>query len=60
MSAMCQAGFVVLDVFPLTASYEPGTWDVVHYKSKVFKTAELDLEKYARAAQEYKSTQVCM
>ena len=61
MSAMCQAGFDVLDVFPLTASYEPGALDVVHYKDEVFYTAEVELEKYARTPrQEYKATAVCL
>ena len=59
MSAMCQAGFEVLDVFPLTASYEPGPFDVLHYEDEVFYTTELELEKYASIAQESKSTAVC-
>ena len=60
MSAMCNAGFEVLDVFPLTASYIPGTLDVVHYKNEVFNTAEIELEKYVEAGSEYESTAVCI
>ena len=60
MSAMCKAGFEVLDVYPLTASYEPGTLDGTHYDALVFKTVELELYKYAVNAQEYKYTAVCM
>ena len=60
MSAMCKAGFKVLDVFPLTASYEPGTFDASHYVDEVFSAAEFELEKYARNAHEYKSTAVCI
>ncbi|KAJ7374440.1 hypothetical protein OS493_007546 [Desmophyllum pertusum] len=48
MSAMCQAGFDVIDVYPLTDSYPGGTLegDVVHYPNKVFVTMETLLEKY--------------
>ena len=61
MSAMCQAGFAVLDLFPLSASYEPGAYDVLHYRDQVFYTAEDELERYARTPrQEYKTTAVCM
>ena len=60
MSAMCQAGFAVLDVFPMSASYEPGTYDILHYTNNVFYTAEDELERHARSAQEYKTTAVCM
>lgn len=59
MSAMCKAGFKVLDVFPLTASFEPGALDVVHYKDEVFSAVELELERYARTAHKYKNTAVC-
>ena len=57
---MCKAGFEVLDVFPLTDSYEPGPFDGTHYDDKVFNAAELELENYLRMAQEYKSTEVCI
>ena len=60
MSAMCKAGIEVLDVFPLTASYMPGTMDIVHYADKVFKTAETELEKYVRTGSEYENTAVCI
>ena len=60
MSAMCKAGFEVLDVFPLTASYMPGTIDIVHYKNDVFNTAEIELEKYVKRGSEYEGTAVCI
>ena len=46
MSAICQAGFDVIYVYPLTDSYPGGTLDVVHYANKVFVTMETLLEKY--------------
>ena len=48
MSAMCQAGFDVIDVYPKTDSYPGGTLanDVVHYPNKVFNTLETLLENY--------------
>ena len=48
MSAMCQAGFDVIDVYPMSDSYPGGTLDndVVHYADKVFVTMETLLEKY--------------
>ena len=48
MSAMCQAGFDVIDVYPMTDSYPGGTLDldVVHYPNKVFVTMETLLEEY--------------
>ena len=48
MSAMCQAGFGVIDVYPMTDSYPGGTLanDVVHYPNKVFNTLETLLENY--------------
>ena len=45
-SAMCKAGFDVIDVFPLTDSYPHGTQDVVHYIPSVFSMMEEMLEKY--------------
>ncbi|KAJ7387805.1 hypothetical protein OS493_001149 [Desmophyllum pertusum] len=47
-ATMCQAGFDVIDVYPLTDSYPGGTLegDVVHYPNKVFVTMETLLEKY--------------
>ncbi|KAK3749465.1 hypothetical protein QZH41_013431, partial [Actinostola sp. cb2023] len=44
MAAMCRAGFLILDVYPLTSSYPGGTVDGVHYNSSVFFTAEDILE----------------
>ncbi|XP_022800411.1 uncharacterized protein LOC111338235 [Stylophora pistillata] len=48
LSAMCQAGFDVIDVYPMTDSYPGGTLanDVVHYPDKVFSTLETLFEKY--------------
>ena len=46
MSAMCQAGFDVIDVYPMTDSYPRGTDDVVHYPNHVFNSVETLLEKY--------------
>ena len=43
---MCQAGFDVIDVYPLTDSYPGGTTDVVHYPDHVFRAVETLLEKY--------------
>ena len=43
---MCQAGFDVVDVYPLTDSYPGGTVDEVHYPNKVFDAMERMLEKY--------------
>ena len=46
MSAMCQAGFDVIDVYPLTDSYPNGIVDEAHYPNKVFDAVETMLEKY--------------
>lgn len=46
MSAMCEAGFDVIDVYPMTDSYPGGTEDVVHYPNHVFNAVEKLLEKY--------------
>ncbi|XP_068682501.1 uncharacterized protein [Montipora foliosa] len=52
--AMCGAGFEVLDVYSLSASYPNGTdnrynpFDSVHYKDSVFKPAEEILLQYFR------------
>ena len=49
---MCQAGFEVLDVYPISASFPNGTdnsldpYDAVHYKDLVFKPAEHILLEY--------------
>ena len=47
MSLMCEAGFEVLDVYHLSASYPRGTRDVAHYNGKVFYPVEKLLEQYA-------------
>ena len=50
--AMCRAGFEMLDVYPLSASFPNGTdrsydpYDSVHYKDSVFKPAEEILMEY--------------
>lgn len=46
MAAMCRAGFLVLDVYPLTSSYPRGPVDGVHYNKTVFASAEDILEEY--------------
>ena len=46
MSAMCRAGFDVIDVYPMTDSYPGGTTDEVHYPNHVLSTMETLLEKY--------------
>ena len=46
MSAMCQAGYDVIDVYPLTASYPGATPDMVHYPDHVFRSMETLLEEY--------------
>ncbi|XP_068704449.1 uncharacterized protein [Montipora foliosa] len=46
LSAMCEAGFNVVDVFPITDSYPDGALDQVHYSNDVFSALELLLEKY--------------
>ena len=46
MSAMCQAGFDVIDVYPLTDSYPEAIIDEVHYPNTVFDAIETMLEKY--------------
>ena len=43
---MCEAGFDVIDLYPMTDSYPDGTLDVVHYPNKVFDTVETLLERY--------------
>ena len=43
---MCEAGFDVIDLYPMTDSYPGGTLDVVHYPNKVFDTVETLLERY--------------
>ncbi|KAL9954304.1 hypothetical protein ACROYT_G041823 [Oculina patagonica] len=48
MSAMCQAGYDVIDVYPMADSYPGCTLDLdaVHYPNKVFVAMETLLEKY--------------
>jgi len=46
MSAMCKAGFDVIDVYSLTDSYPYRCKDHVHYKNVVFYMIETMLEQY--------------
>ena len=48
MSTICQAGFDVIDLYPLTHSDPEGTFpkDIYHYPHKVFFPLETLLEKY--------------
>ena len=46
MSAMCEAGFDVIDIYPMTDSYPGGTLDVVHYPDHLFSSMVRMLEKY--------------
>ena len=46
ISAMCQAGIDVIDVYPMTESFPGGTKDEVHYANYVFRPMEKLLEQY--------------
>ena len=46
MSAMCKAGFDVIDVYPLSDSYPPRCKDLVHFENRVFDMMETMLEQY--------------
>ena len=46
VSAMCNAGIPVLDVYPMTASYPNGTLDHVHYSDNVQRAAEDQLIRF--------------
>ncbi|KAJ7379664.1 hypothetical protein OS493_014068 [Desmophyllum pertusum] len=45
-SAMCASGISVLDVYPISTSYPPGTKDGVHYNSEAFNPVIELLERY--------------
>lgn len=45
-SAMCEAGFDVVDVYPISDAYPNGTYDHVHYNPRVFWDLGTLLEKY--------------
>ncbi|XP_015759130.1 PREDICTED: uncharacterized protein LOC107338414 [Acropora digitifera] len=45
-SAMCNAGFDVVDVYPLSDASPDGAYDYAHYKPRVFWDLETLLEKY--------------
>ena len=57
---MCKTGFNILEMFPVTASYMPGPFDVLHYLSHVFSTAEDELEMYMKNGSEYSIPKVCI
>ena len=57
---MCKAGFDVLEMFPITASYMPGPADVVHYRDDVLSTTEDELERYIKSGSEYSIPEVCI
>ena len=50
-SAMCASGISVLDVYPISASYPPGTMDGIHYDSEAFYPVIEQLEKYFSLSQ---------
>lgn len=60
MSAMCEAGIEVLDVYPLSASYPQGTVDITHYRKEAFLAAERQLEWFVMAELWGKTRPVCM
>jgi hypothetical protein len=43
---MCKAGIQVLDVYPLSAAFNEGTLDYVHYNDTVFYPATQVIENY--------------
>ncbi|XP_068696464.1 uncharacterized protein [Montipora capricornis] len=45
-SAMCENSISLLDVYPVSDSYPPGTKDGIHYKSEVFISVIDLLERY--------------
>ena len=45
-SSMCNAGFDVIDVYPISDAYPNGALDHVHYNPRVFWDLETLLEKY--------------
>ena len=47
-SAMCNAGFDVVDVYPISDASPDGALDHVHYNPHVFWDLETLLEKYKR------------
>lgn len=44
--AMCKAGFLVLDVYPVSSSYPKGTLDGVHFNELVFYPAAEAVERF--------------
>lgn len=51
---MCQAGFDVIDVYPMTHSYPEGTLDsdIVHYPNKVFDAVVTLVENYKQQSKD--------
>ena len=45
-SAMCNAGFDVIDVYPVSDAYPNGTLDHAHYEPRAFWDMQTLLEKY--------------
>ncbi|XP_020625642.1 uncharacterized protein LOC110063029 [Orbicella faveolata] len=45
-SAMCASGITVLDVYPISDSYPPGTKDGIHYNNEAFNPVIELLERY--------------
>ena len=46
MSAMCNAGIPIIDVFPMTSSYPCKPIDGIHYNITLFKPVEEILQSY--------------
>lgn len=44
--AMCKAGYIVLDVYPVSSSYPGGTLDGVHFRDSVFYPAADSVERF--------------
>ena len=50
-SAMCKNNISVLDVYPISDSYPPGTKDGIHYKDEVFNPVIDLLQRYFSSSQ---------
>ena len=57
---MCKAGFDVLEMFPITASYMPGPYDVLHYSKDMLSAIEDKLEMYIENRSENPGPEVCI
>ncbi|KAK3720927.1 hypothetical protein QZH41_014534, partial [Actinostola sp. cb2023] len=58
MSAMCVAGIQVLDVYPISAAFNEGTLDYVHYNDSVFYPAEKALERFIISSRKQRQSAV--